>query len=261
MMIGMITFGSFFASIFGIAFLELQTRRSIPPTRCPPSWGCRSSAPCRSSGPHPPAEEGSRPADGEGSLLAKPLARIGRRDPNHAGPCGPHRVAPGGDDRQCRRGEGKTSLSTYLATSLARSGMRTLLIDADLRSPSIHRLYDLPAAAGLSEVLRGEVEWPMRSVRPPLPTCTSWPPGDATGRPSACSRRAASVLSSNELKERFDFVIVDSSPILPVADGLIIAQHVDAVLFSIFRDVSSKTKVPAASSGSSHWACKSSGPS
>ncbi len=41
-------------------------------------------------------------------------------------------------------------------------------------------------------------------------------------------------------------MIVDSSPILPVADGLIIAQHVDAVLFSIFRDVSRKTKVSAA---------------
>ena len=42
-------------------------------------------------------------------------------------------------------------------------------------------------------------------------------------------------------------MIVDSSPILPVADGLIIAQHADAVLFSIFRDVSRKTKVSAAS--------------
>ena len=50
-----------------------------------------------------------------------------------------------------------------------------------------------------------------------------------------------------QLKEQFDFVIVDSSPILPVADGLIIAQQVDAVLFSIFRDVSRKTKVSAAS--------------
>ncbi len=54
-------------------------------------------------------------------------------------------------------------------------------------------------------------------------------------------------------------MIVDSSPILPVADALIIAQQVDAVLFSIFRDVSRKTKVSAASNGSSAWACGSSG--
>ena len=61
------------------------------------------------------------------------------------------------------------------------------------------------------------------------------------------SRRAALAPLLDRLKERFDFVIVDSSPILPVADAmLIVAQHVDAVLFSIFRDVSRKTKVRAA---------------
>jgi Mrp family chromosome partitioning ATPase len=49
-----------------------------------------------------------------------------------------------------------------------------------------------------------------------------------------------------DFKERFEFVIVDSSPVLPVADGLIVAQQVDAVLFSIFRDVSRKTRVSAA---------------
>ena len=54
-------------------------------------------------------------------------------------------------------------------------------------------------------------------------------------------------------------MIVDSSPILPVADALIIAQHADAVLFSIFSDVSRKTKVFAAFSGSSAWACRFSG--
>jgi polysaccharide biosynthesis transport protein len=49
-----------------------------------------------------------------------------------------------------------------------------------------------------------------------------------------------------QFREQFDFVIVDSSPILPVADALIVAQQADAVLFSIFRDKSSKTKVSAA---------------
>ena len=69
-----------------------------------------------------------------------------------------------------------------------------------------------------------------------------------------CDRQTIRLLSQGrlgplfvQLKEQFDFVIVDSSPILPVADGLIIAQQADAVLFSIFRDVSSKTKVSAAS--------------
>jgi Mrp family chromosome partitioning ATPase len=68
-----------------------------------------------------------------------------------------------------------------------------------------------------------------------------------------CDRQTIHVLAQGrlgpilgQLKDQYDFVIVDSSPILPVADASIIAQHVDAVLFSIFGDVSRKTKVYAA---------------
>ena len=53
-------------------------------------------------------------------------------------------------------GEGKTSLACHLATSLARAGRRILLIDGDLRRPSVHELFDLPQVPGLCEVLRGE---------------------------------------------------------------------------------------------------------
>jgi capsular exopolysaccharide synthesis family protein len=120
------------------------------------------------------------------------------------------------------------------------------LIDADLRSPAIHRLFDLPVAAGLSEVLRGEALLPKvigETAVEGLKVLTA----------GQCDRRTLRVLAQGglgpflaELKEQFDFVIVDSSPILPVADALIVAQQVDAVLFSIFRDVSRKTKVFAA---------------
>jgi uncharacterized protein involved in exopolysaccharide biosynthesis len=57
-------------------------------------------------------------------------------------------------------GEGKTSLSVGLAASLARSGRRTLLIDADLRNPSVHGHFDLASAPGVAEILRGEVSAP-----------------------------------------------------------------------------------------------------
>ncbi len=63
----------------------------------------------------------------------------------HAARTGSHRVVM---ITSAVGGEGKTSLASHLATSLARSGLRTLLIDADLRSPSIHRLFDLPAGRG-----------------------------------------------------------------------------------------------------------------
>ena len=143
-------------------------------------------------------------------------------------------------------GEGKTSLASYLATSLARSGLRTLLIDADLRSPMMHRLFDRPPAPGLSELLRGEVELDDALVATAVEDLTLL----AAGR---CDRQTLRILSQggiapllDRLKQRFDFIIVDSSPILPVADAMLIAQHADAALFSIFRDVSRKTKVKAA---------------
>jgi Mrp family chromosome partitioning ATPase len=50
----------------------------------------------------------------------------------------------------------------------------------------------------------------------------------------------------DQLKQRFDFIIVDTSPVLPVADAMQFAQYVDAALFAIFRDVSRKTQVKAA---------------
>src|SRR5262249_8505676 len=116
----------------------------------------------------------------------------------------------------------------------------------DLRSPSIHRLFDLPVAPGLSELLRGEVglaEVIGATAVEGLSVLTG-------GR---CDRQAVRVLAQGRLdahlaqiKQQFDFVIVDSSPILPVADTVLLAQSVDAVLFSIFRDVSRKTKVFAA---------------
>src|SRR5262249_5976123 len=55
-------------------------------------------------------------------------------------------------------GEGKTSLATQLAASLARAGLKTLLVDGDLRNPSAHRAVGMPLEAGFSELLRGEAK-------------------------------------------------------------------------------------------------------
>ena len=245
--IAMTVFGAFFGGLFGIAFLELQNRKVDSADEVPIDLGLHvvGTLPIVRSR----ANRGAlsvRQSEIERysqSLLLESIDAT-RTMLVHAARTGSHRVVM---ITSAVAGEGKTSLASHLATSLARSGLRTLLIDADLRSPSIHRLFNLPGDVGLSEVLRGEVECADAIAATAVEELKILPSGK-------CDRQTIRLLSQGclgplfvQLKEQFDFVIVDSSPILLVADGLIIAQQVDAALFSIFRDVSSKTKVSAAS--------------
>ena len=135
-------------------------------------------------------------------------------------------------------GEGKTSLACHLALSLARSGLRTLLVDADLRNPTANALFQMAQVPGLSEVLRGIVPTE-EAVKPtPVTNLSLLPAG-------MCNSRVIELLAQEalgnvflKLRQEFDFIVVDSSPILPVADPLLIAQHADGVVFSLMREVS-----------------------
>lgn len=143
------------------------------------------------------------------------------------------------------QGEGKTSLSGQLSASLARAGCRTLLVDADLRKPAAHRLFDLPVGPGLSELLRGEAG--IEDVIRATPIEGLWLISAGSRDPQAMmalARVGKDIFA--QLEDRFDFVIVDSSPVLPVADALLVGQQVDAVIFSVLRDVSRMPALQAA---------------
>jgi succinoglycan biosynthesis transport protein ExoP len=143
------------------------------------------------------------------------------------------------------KGEGKSLLSCHLAISLARTGRPTLLVDFDLRSPSVHRLFDIPAAPGVSELLRGEAEL-AEAIRPVLGGLDVI----AAGRCDADALRRLGQDALPELvvalKRHYDFIVIDSAPVLPVADSLQISQHVDAVVFSVYRAVS---RIPSVYAG------------
>jgi capsular exopolysaccharide synthesis family protein len=135
-------------------------------------------------------------------------------------------------------GEGKTSLTTHLAVSLANSGRRVLLIDADMRRPAVHRVLGLESKPGLAELLIGTEQFGNVVQACKIPNLHLIPAG-------AWSREAAASLSSeswprvlHEAAQDFDFVLVDSPPILPVADALAIARNVDGVLISVMQDQS-----------------------
>jgi polysaccharide biosynthesis transport protein len=143
-------------------------------------------------------------------------------------------------------GEGKTSLASHLATSLARSGLRTVLVDGDFRRPMVHRLYDQPPAPGFCELLRGEFD--TDAVIRPASLDNLWviPAGnyDDIALSVLAQPRARNLFE--RLRDQFDFVVVDSAPLLPVADTLLLGQHVDAALFSVLRNVSQLNKIQAA---------------
>jgi capsular exopolysaccharide synthesis family protein len=143
--------------------------------------------------------------------------------------------------------EGKTTLASNLAVSLARTGRRTLLIDCDLRRPSAHQLFEQTLQPGLSEVLLEEVELP-DAVRPTTTDESLFllPAGQWDREVLAELAKDTLPAVFERLKEEFDFVIVDSHPVLPATDSLLIGQHVDAVIVSLLRDVSQAPRVYAA---------------
>lgn len=146
------------------------------------------------------------------------------------------------------QGEGKTSLASQLATSMATAGMRTLVLDCDLRNPSMHKLFDVPLGPGCSEVLLQEVDVSDAVHTTGVPNLWLIPAGQ-------CSHRVIAALAQghpldtlfNRLRGQFDFIVVDSCPVLPVADSLLVGQHVDGVVISVMQDVSQLPKVVNAS--------------
>jgi capsular exopolysaccharide synthesis family protein len=137
-------------------------------------------------------------------------------------------------------GEGKTTLAGHLAVSLARAGRRTLLLDCDLRQPAAHQLFEQALQPGLSEVLLKEIDL-TEALRPTTALEGLWllPAGQ-------WDREVLQALAQEEnvqhiferLRSQFDFIVIDSSPVLAATDSLLVGQHVDGVILSLLRDQS-----------------------
>jgi capsular exopolysaccharide synthesis family protein len=126
--------------------------------------------------------------------------------------------------------EGKSTTAAHLVIAHAQQGRRTLLIDGDLRRPSVHRRFEIANEKGLSNVLTGEIAW--RDVlvrRPEAPNLDILPAGPP-------SRRAADVIGTplmdlvEEATREYDLVVLDSPPMLGFSEPLQMAAAADGVL-------------------------------
>ena len=133
--------------------------------------------------------------------------------------------------------EGKTTLAAQLAERCVNAGLLTLLVDADIRNPTLSRMFDLPTSRGLVNVLRGEaMAEEAITVIGGAGGFHFLPAGSPRVDPSRLLHgdRLSKLLAS--AKESFDMVIVDCPPVLPVPDALTIGRWVDGAVLAVRYD-------------------------
>ncbi len=143
-------------------------------------------------------------------------------------------------------GEGKTTLATQLAMSLARTKRKVVLVDFDLRRPAFDGVFGMPLEPGVCEVLRKQCEVlglarPSGTENMDVIMAGRWDRHALASLSNGCAGKMF-----EQLREAYEFVVLDTSPLLPVADARFVSQHVDAVVLSVLRDISQAPKIQAA---------------
>ena len=130
--------------------------------------------------------------------------------------------------------EGKTTTACNLATALALGGSRVLLVDADMRRPGMHHTMGLGNEIGLSHILVGQARVRDAVQRTGEPNLLAITAGRTPPNPSELlsSERMKSLLTNLQTGP-FDWVIIDTPPVLAVTDAVILAQHVTGVVFVV----------------------------
>lgn len=147
-----------------------------------------------------------------------------------------------------RPNDGKSTVAVHLAKSFAESGENVLLIDGDLRRGSLHRLFALESSHyGLAEVLGDNIKW-QDAVQPSLVNNLRFMSRGKKSNvgPDLLSRNQLNGLLE-QLRPHYDRIIVDTPPLLGLADSILISKAVDGVLFVIRSDQTTQRDVATAS--------------
>lgn len=129
-----------------------------------------------------------------------------------------------------RAGEGKTYTSIGLAASLVESGSTVLLVDADLRRPSVAKILGISNGVGLTDCLRGKISLPEAVQTDAGTGIAVLASGGVPPNPTELLNSSAMSTLVTKAKGAYDYVIIDGAPLLPVADSIVASRWADGVL-------------------------------
>ena len=166
-----------------------------------------------------------------------------------------HRIKKSGNETELKSllitsamlSEGKSTICSFLAVTAARQkGFKTLLIDADLRRPSIHKFFAIARDNGLSEILvdnHNPVDMIKHTEMENLHILTA---GKRTPSPSDVFDAEAIGRIVEEMKYYYDIVLVDCAPVLPVSDPMLLASKLDGIVLVVKAGTTQKEVVERA---------------
>jgi polysaccharide biosynthesis transport protein len=130
-------------------------------------------------------------------------------------------------------GDGKSMTASNLAITIAHAGSRVLLLDADLRKGLLHRNFDLSATPGLTEILTQQTD-PAQVIQPTsTPNLFLLPRGSTSRNPGELFLNQKTVSLLKHLATQYDYVIVDTAPVMAADDVSSLSPHVEGVVFVV----------------------------
>jgi len=129
--------------------------------------------------------------------------------------------------------EGKSYTAMNLAKAMARDGQRVILVDADLRSPTLHERLETPAHPGLADVLRGHADLKEALHPTRVPGLRVMPAGSDPGGAVETLTTASAETLARELSGMGDCAVFDGPPLLEAAESLVLSGQVDGVLYVV----------------------------